>query len=388
MKKYYSLEELDKLKNIQYYIIFGERSNGKSYAVDKRMIDNYFTKGEEFVICKRFAEDIKTNICATMLEPLYDYVLETYGYMIRFYRGIWYTYPKDENFKISECEVMGYALSLSNSDRIKGSQFPRVKTILMEEFMSMGNQYLDDEVNKLLNLVSTVARNRVDVKIYLLGNAISKHSPYSNALGIRLHRMKHGEILTKEYFDKKGRKTRFAIQRTPNVDVFDCEENVDGVVYNVFGNNGVGKMITSGEFETHSYNKESCGVTFNENIRILPKLKYHCFGRDDRLPIIIRYEDYYYNIYRKRINNNVVFGFRETDRKFVTGKNIYFLINNNEYFKDITNINNIMYYSCKNQKINKIFDELVQSFRQNTLVFLNDDNGEDVHNALSIVGLC
>ena len=128
MKKFYSLEELDKLKNIQYYIIFGERSNGKSYAVDKRMIDNYFTKGEEFVICKRYAEDIKTNICTTMLEPLYDYVLDTFGYKIRFYRGIWYTYPKDESFKTPTSDGKTLTVDLEFSYKFDSERLAEVFT--------------------------------------------------------------------------------------------------------------------------------------------------------------------------------------------------------------------------------------------------------------------
>ena len=66
MNDYYSLDNILKYE-AQYYIIFGERSNGKSYALGKYVLDNYFTKGEEFVICKRYKEDMTTYICERML---------------------------------------------------------------------------------------------------------------------------------------------------------------------------------------------------------------------------------------------------------------------------------------------------------------------------------
>lgn len=386
ISKFYSLEELDKIENVQYHIIFGERSNGKSYALGKRVLDNYFKYGEEFVICKRYEEDIKTKICSTMLEPLYDYILDTYGYRIKFYQGRWLCYEDGAEGKLTECKVIGYALSISASDRIKGSQYPRVTTIVFEEFMSQSAMYLNDEVNLFLNVVSTIVRYRTNVKIYMLGNAISKHSPYAESLDIRLHRMKHGEIIVKEYVDKKGRRTKFAIQRTANVDVFDSEENVNNIVYNVFGNSGVGKMITTGEFETHSYNKVVNNITFYENIKHLPKSKYIIVGKEHRLPIVIKYEDYYYRLYM--INDiNTTFAFREIKESEINSKNTKYILNNNKHFKGIANIVNLMTYNCFEKKIDDILNELVQAYKQNNLLFINDDNGEDIHNALTLVGL-
>lgn len=388
MTNFYTLDELDNIKDVQYYIIFGERSNGKSYAVGKRILDNYFKYGHEFVICKRYAEDIKTSICSTMLQPLYDYILGEYGYKIKFYQGRWLAYEDGLDGKLTECETIGYALNISSSDRIKGSQYPNVTTIVFEEFMSMGNMYLDDEVNKFLNVISTIVRNRTDVKIYMLGNAISKHSPYSDALGIQLHRMTHGEIITKEYRDSKNRRTKFAIQRTPNVDVFDTKENINGVVYNVFGNSGVGKMITSGEFETHSYNRIINNITFTENIKLLPKGKYKVFGKNDKLPLVIRYQDYYYRVYRSGEYNNTTYGFREIKEKEITYKNTKYIINNSKYFQGINNIIDLSRYDTKNDKDNEMLNDLVHAYHQKMFVFITDDNGEDVHNAIALSGVC
>lgn len=383
MTNFYSLDELDKIKHVQYHIIFGERSNGKSYCLGKRVLDNFFKRGEQFVICKRYEEDMKTKICGTMLSPLYDYVEEEYGYKIKFYQGSWWAYPLGTDGKMSECECIGYALAINVCDRLKGSQYPKVKTIIFEEFMSQSASYLVDEVNLFINLVSTIVRNRTDVKIYLLGNAICKHSPYSDALDIRLHRMKKGEIIVKEYQDKKNRRTKFAIQRTENVDVFDTDENTEGVVYNVFGNSGVGNMITTGDFETHKYNIDSCGVTFSECLAELPPYKYTIVSKKHRTEVIIRYEDYFYAIYRVQVGQQVVFAFREIERDKISEKHFSYIMNNKEHFPYLTNINNMLSYT--DGYIDWLLDEMVHSFKQDKYIFLSNDNGEDVNCALTLI---
>lgn len=383
MIKYYSLEDIHKIKNVQYYMIYGERSNGKSYAVDKEMIDNFFNKGEEFVICKRYDEDMKTKVCSTMLTHLDDYVKDNYGYYMKYYQGRWWAYPTDSDGKMVDCITMGYSLAINQSDRIKGSQFPKVTTILFEEFMSQSATYLPDEVNLFLQVVSTIVRGRTNVRVYLLGNAISKHSPYSTALGIRLHRLNKGEIIVQEYKDKKGRRTKFAIERTENVDVFDSDENVNNVVYNVFGNSGVGNMITTGDFETHNYNRDICGVTFDECINELPYGNYKIVNRKDRTEILIKYEDYFYSVYRTVNNDEIVFAFREIDHSNVTSKHYRYIINNKKHFPNIINIINLNTYSDK--IIDGLLDEMLHAYKQDKFIFLNNDNGEDVNSAFNIV---
>lgn len=383
MSKFYSLDEIDKINDVQYHIIYGERSNGKSYALGKRALDNFFKYGEEFVICKRYEEDMKTKVCSTMLIPLYDYVLENYDHHIKYYQGRWWAYHKDTEGKMIDCKVIGYALSISTSDRIKGSQYPNVTTIIFEEFMSQNALYLPDEVNLFINVVSTIVRNRTNVKVYLLGNAISKHSPYADALSIRLHRLTKGEIIVKEYKDKKGRRTKFAIQRTENVDVFDTEENTKGIVYNVFGNSGVGNMITTGDFETHNYNKHICGVTFSENIKKVPKGKYRIVNNKDRINVLIKYEDYIYSIYRIVNNNEIVFAFREINKKQINSFKYQYIINNKKHYEGLINIVNLNTYSDK--IIDNLLDEILHAYKQDKFIFLNNDNGEDVNSAFNIV---
>lgn len=51
--KYYSLNNIKK-KDAVYNVIFGERSNGKTYAVLKEGIRHYFETGGQLAIVRRY----------------------------------------------------------------------------------------------------------------------------------------------------------------------------------------------------------------------------------------------------------------------------------------------------------------------------------------------
>ena len=378
--KWYSLDNILK-HDAQYYMIFGERSNGKSYAVDKYILDKFFQDGEQFAFVKRYEDDIKTKYMSEVFTPLEPYILENYGYRLKFYRGQWLVYEDGTEGKISECKVMGYAFSLNNVNRTKATSYPNVTTILFEEFMSIDCTYLPDELNLFLNLISTIVRYRHNVKIFMLANAISKYSPYSEALGIRLHRLKKGEIVTREYRDKKGFVTRFAIERSENVNVFDNNQNTQKIVYNNFGNAGVGKMITTGEFEVHAYPRRVGNVTFDELRESKDDI---ILGKKHALPFVIRFEDYFYRIYLYG-KDKFILGFREIDVKTINYKNTAYIINGVQHIKGIVNITNLAYYDDEN--INRLINIIVACMRQKDFVTLTDDDGENVVNAFRLSGI-
>ena len=137
-----------------------------------------------------------------------------------------------------------------------------------------------NEIKLLMNLVSTIARKRTNVKVFLLGNAISKYSPYSDALNIRLDKLKYGEIITKE-FKNDGVVTKFAIERTRNVKISNNN--------NSFSNFGKinSSMINGGGFEKDNYPRIINGIFFNENYKEIIEsginiTKRNCFNKNDK----------------------------------------------------------------------------------------------------------
>ena len=53
-----------------YYIIFGERSNGKTYAVLSECIRDYFQTGAQLAIIRRWSEDFKGKRGAQLFEGI------------------------------------------------------------------------------------------------------------------------------------------------------------------------------------------------------------------------------------------------------------------------------------------------------------------------------
>ena len=371
--KWYSLDNILK-KQGQYYVILGERSNGKSYAMNKYMIDRFFQYGEEFAYVKRYEEDIKRKYMNEVFTPLQDYIRETYEHEIKFYQGKFLVYPMDTEGKLSQCRTIGTAFSLANVNRTKGTSYPNITTILFEEFMSIDCSYLPDELNLFLNLVSTIVRYRTNVKVFMLANTISKFSPYLSALGLKAHRLNKGEIVSKTYGDKKGFKTKFIIERTENVNVFDNEDNKNKVVYNVFGNSRVGSMITSGEFETHAYPHEIDGYVLDQNV-----------GKKYKTTLVLQFEDYFYRIYLINDHVKYISAFREINKSSINNKNTTHIINGSGDFKDIVNISNVMKYT--NDKYNILFDVLINTIQQDDFIIQSDDDGENVINGFRLSGL-
>ena len=56
--KYYSLDNILK-KNARYNMIFGERSNGKTYSVLDYAVKEYFKTGNQLAVLRRWREDFK-----------------------------------------------------------------------------------------------------------------------------------------------------------------------------------------------------------------------------------------------------------------------------------------------------------------------------------------
>lgn len=190
--KYYEVKSLiSRIPDAHYYMVIGERSNGKTYSILSYCLEQYFNKGEEFVYIRRFDEDIKYKRGSKVFDNLVNNkVIERLSKGkwngIYYYASNWYLKktnkdnPKD--VVISESPI-GYALSLSSEEHDKSISYPRVRNIFFEEFLSRRN-YLPDEFSLFMNTLSTIIRLRDDIKIFMAGNTINKYAPYFNEMGL------------------------------------------------------------------------------------------------------------------------------------------------------------------------------------------------------------
>lgn len=209
--KYYSLKNILS-KNAQYNIIFGERSNGKSYAVLKYGIEAYAKTGEQMAIVRRWREDFRGKRGQALFSPLVENGVisrVTNGKYdnVYYYAGKWYFSKFDEelNKNVIDENPFAWGFALTEMEHDKSTSYPKITTILFDEFLTR-NAYLPDEFVLFMNVVSTIVRYRDNVKIFMLGNTVNQYCPYFNEMGLKhISKMEKGDIDVYSYGDSKLR---------------------------------------------------------------------------------------------------------------------------------------------------------------------------------------
>lgn len=248
--KYYSLNKINK-KNATYNVVFGERSNGKTYATLKQVLENYFSDGSQFAYIRRWSVDVQpkrmNNLFNAIIEDGYLEKLSGGKFTAIFYRtGRFYLCTYNDKGKpiYNEEDIIGYAFSLSENEHNKANSYPRVTTIIFDEFLT-NKIYLPDEFILFMNTVSTIVRQRTNVKIYMLGNTVNKYCPYFKEMGLtNILSMKQGSIDLYTYGDSK---LKVAVEYADSKKKFKKNN-----FYFAFNNPKL-KMITGGAWELNIY---------------------------------------------------------------------------------------------------------------------------------------
>lgn len=248
--KYYSLNKINK-KNATYNVIFGERSNGKTYATLKQVLENYFSDGSQFAYIRRWSVDVQpkrmNNLFNAIIEDGFLEKLSGGKFTAIFYRtGRFYLCTYNDKGKpiYNEEDIIGYAFSLSENEHNKANSYPRVTTIIFDEFLT-NKIYLPDEFILFMNTVSTIVRQRTNVKIYMLGNTVNKYCPYFKEMGLtNILSMKQGSIDIYTYGDSK---LKVAVEYADSKKKFKKNN-----FYFAFNNPKL-KMITGGAWELNIY---------------------------------------------------------------------------------------------------------------------------------------
>lgn len=247
--KYYTLNNILK-KGAVYNVIFGERSSGKTYAVLKYALERFVKHGEQLGIVRRWREDFTGKRGATMwaaLEENGEIKKITGGEWtsIYYYSSRWYLCSIDEAGKrVIDETPLAYGFSISSMEHDKSTSFPRIKTIMFDEFLSR-TAYLPDEFVLFMNVLSTIIRDRKDIKIFMLGNAVNKYCPYFSEMGLQhIKKMKPGDIDLYKY--GSSGLTVAVEYTTPN------KRGKESDLYFAFDNPRL-QMITGGAWEIDIY---------------------------------------------------------------------------------------------------------------------------------------
>lgn len=252
--KYYDISHLLKdYPDAYYYMAFGERSNGKTYSALNYALERYFKHGEQFAYIRRFGEDVKRKNLQTLLAPHVENerIAELSGgtFSLVNYTGgkfIAYSYEESNGKIVNDKQPMGYAFDLNAMEHHKSTSYPKVTTIIFDEFLSR-NGYLTNEFVLFMNTLSTIIRDRTDVNIFMIGNTVNKYCPYFTEMGLtHIKDQKPGTVDVYNYAD-----TGLSVI----VEYCDPTAKRGGKgsdVYFAFDNPQL-KMITSGSWEIAIY---------------------------------------------------------------------------------------------------------------------------------------
>ncbi|MCS5737116.1 phage DNA encapsidation protein, partial [Herbiconiux daphne] len=207
--KYYNTNAIDK-KNAVYNVIFGERSNGKTYALLLKGLKEFIKTGKQIGYVRRWKEDITGRRAASLFNGINENKevekLTKGEYTgVHYFAGRWYLCTYDENGKAvySDTNILAYSFALSSGEHDKSTSYPNIGIIIFDEFLT-NRLYLNDEFVLFMNCVSTIVRKREDVKIYMLGNTVNKFCPYFNEMGlVHVPKMKQGTIDVYSYGESK-----------------------------------------------------------------------------------------------------------------------------------------------------------------------------------------
>lgn len=198
MIKYYSLKAILS-KNAQYNIIFGERSNGKTYAVLKYAIESHVKDGSQLAIVRRWQDDFTGKRGVVMFDSLVSNgeiarITKNEWTNVYYYGSRWYLCKYENEKRIVDEYPLAYGFALTSMEHDKSTSYPNIKTVLFDEFISR-QAYIPDEFMLFMNVISTIVRQRNDVKIFMLGNTVNKYCPYFEEMGIKhIKKMQPGDI--------------------------------------------------------------------------------------------------------------------------------------------------------------------------------------------------
>lgn len=192
--KYYNLGKIDKCKTA-YRLIIGKRSNGKTYAVIHKGIEEFLKTGKKFAYIRRYRDDITAPNLSQLLDPHNVEEMSTGQWDGVDYRSRQFYFTYTEDGKKYKSDPVCDTFALNTWERSKGADRGEYSLIIFDEFITR-DQYLKDEVNIFLNVISSLMRNRTGTPIYMIANTVSQFCPYFADFGINPAELEQGKIYT------------------------------------------------------------------------------------------------------------------------------------------------------------------------------------------------
>jgi hypothetical protein len=205
---YYDIK--NDITNGEINIRIGGRGLGKTFSAYRYIIDRYLTTGEKFIIMRR-----QQTTADSLLSDIVNYYNFKMYYEHDAVSGINTIFINDK-----EC---GFLLSLSCTTKYKSHYF-HVQNIIFDEFIKSATEkrISEDECFTFFEFMETVVRDRTDVTVCLLSNAVKLGNDYFRMWGIMANEIEMNTqiqindvvnlkmlVSTNEYMERKAKTLTF-----------------------------------------------------------------------------------------------------------------------------------------------------------------------------------
>ena len=220
---FYTHRDIDKY-NCEWNIVYGERAPGKSYDLKREgLILAYKEKKPVFGLIRRNKVDIETHeVEGYFLDRDANAVREAtdgeWDYIAYYRKALWFARSEEQpdgTMRQIRGTQVGEVFALSTATHYKSTGHPYIKWIIFEEFITDTN-YLPNEPLRLQNLISTICRKDDKVRIWLIGNTLSRVCPYFAEWGLKnIRKQKVGTIDVYHHYNTEGDVIDIAVEHCP-----------------------------------------------------------------------------------------------------------------------------------------------------------------------------
>lgn len=152
-------------ENMLLNFVVSARGAGKTFSSLKDLVQDFIDNENQFIYIRRTQSELDLCLPSLFQALITENVFPDNTLQV-----------KGENFLI-DGKIAGRGVALSTAYKFKSVAFPKVKTLLFDEFISEAKSYLKDEVTKFLSLIETVGRMR-EITIVCLANQDTIFNPY------------------------------------------------------------------------------------------------------------------------------------------------------------------------------------------------------------------
>lgn len=178
-----------------FILVNSERVIGKTYSTQKFMLERALERKERFLYIVRTQEEIKKGVFQdAFMKVMYEQFPEV---NFIFKRDKCYYRPNPE---IKDMDVfIGQCLSLSEANKTKRINYPRIKWGLFDEYIleeKRRSEYVNgwEEPTLLLKLYETVDRDQDYLTIFMMANTVEFYNPYHLHQAFKVPPIKKNEI--------------------------------------------------------------------------------------------------------------------------------------------------------------------------------------------------